>query len=53
MESVYVVEFFHAHFGWLDYDHEFESLIAARDWMNSHPSPYRQRVRKLLVTATA
>jgi len=45
--AIYIVEFFHAHFGWLDYEHEFSSSAAATDWLHSHPSPYRQRVTQI------
>ena len=46
-QPVWIVEFYHAHFGWLDYDDRFTSREAAEASSQSRSSPYRRRVRQL------
>lgn len=41
---MWIVEFYHAYFGWLDYEREFANKQAAQDWINSNPSPYKRRI---------
>lgn len=49
LKRIWVVQFHHPYFGWLEYDeHEFASAESAQNWMNCHPSPYRQRVQVIV-----
>jgi len=45
--QVWLVEFRHDYFGWLDLDHRFPSREEAAGYLRANPSPYRQRMRRI------
>jgi len=46
--EIYIVEFRHPYFGWLDYEREFQSREAAEYWRDvSGGKAYPTRVRKV------